>query len=882
MKSHTRQLVSFVFILLALAISDTVLHAQVNPVPLINQPLIPTAVAPGGPQFTLTVKGTDFVAGAVVNWNGNPRTTNLVSASQLTATISASDIAVASTASITVINPAPGGGKSNTVFLSVSSPIPTFTFTKPSLNNSISVQSGLLEADFNNDGKLDLAGVRNGGFGDVVVIALGSGDGTFQGARTYQAGESGAQLVGLVAADFNGDGKLDLAVPNSFDNTVSIFLGNGDGTFQPQLTFATGTYPVSVIAADFNGDGKTDLVVSGNGGLSILLGNGDGTFQQHNDFFQAIAFTTSSLAVGDFNADGKLDLAFAAENNGGGPYIFLGNGNGTFQTPKGYATPGWPTSMTTADLNGDGKLDLIAAWTSTTSAAGGVSIFLGNGDGTFNASGNYTVGYSPVGVAVTDVNADGKLDLIVANGDIIEPSPYNNLAILLGNGDGAFQNGVNYSICSSSCNALPSGILAGDFNDDGEMDFAVPLTSGNVEIILQGAFPVMTLSGTIISFGNLAVGSSTSSQVALTNSGTAALMISSIAVTGVNNADFTESDNCDSNVAAGTKCTITIIFAPTATGIRNASILITSNAVGGAQTISLSGTGLGPVASISPSSITFPNQYVGTSGLPQTVTLTNTGSSALNIAGITASPSDFGLLSSCGNSLSVNSSCAIGVFFDPTAGGARTGTLTINDDASNNSQTVTLTGTGIDFSVVPSSAMTATITRGQTASYSLNVAPSGGFNQSVAFACTGAPAQSTCAVSPNTVALNGSTVVTVSVTVATTAASMLVHEPPVSGPPPIAVYRLVIPILGLLGLALLASLHDRSWERCPRLAYGGALLLLLCACMTLSACGGGGSGGGGGGNVGTPTGTYTLVVSATFTSGSSTLTHSTNLTLVVQ
>jgi peptidoglycan/LPS O-acetylase OafA/YrhL len=163
------------------------------------------------------------------------------------------------------------------------------------------------------------------------------------------------------------------------------------------------------------------------------------------------------------------------------------------------------------------------------------------------------------------------------------------------------------------------------------------------------------------------------------------------------------------------------------------------------------------------------------------------------------------------------------------------------------------------------------------------VAPSGGFNQSVAFACIGAPAQSTCAVSPNTVALNGSTAATVSVTVTTAAASMLVYEHPVSDPPPTTIYRLLVPILGLLALVLLASLNGRSWEQRPRLAYGVALLLLLCAGVTLSACGGGGgSSGGGGGNAGTPTGTYTLVVSATFTSGSTTLTHSADLTLVVQ
>lgn len=181
--------------------------------------------------------------------------------------------------------------------------------------------------------------------------------------------------------------------------------------------------------------------------------------------------------------------------------------------------------------------------------------------------------------------------------------------------------------------------------------------------------------------------------------------------------------------------------------------------------------------------------------------------------------------------------------------------------------------------MAPSSATLVTVASGQTASYSLSVAPGGGFNQSVAFACTGAPARSTCAVSPNTVQLNGSTSATVTVTVTTAVASLLVRKLPASSLPRPPGYWLVLPISALLGLALVACLLVRHRVRRPRLAYGVALVLLLCVGMTMSACGGGGStSSGSGGNPGTPAGTYKLVVTGTSTS----LTHTTNFTLIVQ
>jgi len=310
-------------------------------------------------------------------------------------------------------------------------------------------------------------------------------------------------------------------------------------------------------------------------------------------------------------------------------------------------------------------------------------------------------------------------------------------------------------------------------------------------------------------------------------------------------------------------------------------VSITDNATNGAQTVALSGVGVPPAVTLSPSSITFPAQYVGTSGLPQTVTLTNNGIAAVTVTSVMVSPADFAPLSSCESSVPPATSCSIGVFFDPTTSGARSGTLAVVDSGSATPQTVSLTGTGQDFSMAPSGLSTATVTPGETANYKLSVAPGGGFNQTVTFSCSGAPALSTCTVSPSSVALSGSSSTSVNVTLTTagTSAELLYPNevPPVGNRP-----ALWFGLSGLSGLILLGSSGDRSrkWHR--GLLYGLAFVSLFSLGVTLSACGSSSGGGTGGKGGGTPAGTYSVTVAGSFSSGATTLTHNTKLTLVVQ
>jgi hypothetical protein len=245
--------------------------AQTNPVPLINQPLVPDAIAPGGAGFTLTVNGTGFVSGSVVNWNGSARATTFVSNSQLTVSILVSDIAIASTASVTVVNPSPGGGESNAVFFPITSPTSSVSFKTSEYATGTSPFYPAV-GDFNGDSKLDVA-VGNAGSNTVSVL-LGNGNGTFQAQQTFAAGNA---PFALALGDLNGDGKADLAVANELGNSLSVLVGNGNGTFQAQQTFAASTRPPALALGDINGDGKPDLAVanSSSNTVSVLLGNGD-------------------------------------------------------------------------------------------------------------------------------------------------------------------------------------------------------------------------------------------------------------------------------------------------------------------------------------------------------------------------------------------------------------------------------------------------------------------------------------------------------------------------------------------------------------------------------------------------------------------------------
>jgi hypothetical protein len=651
-----------------------------NPVPLINQPLVPDAAEPGGLGFTLTVNGTGFVPGAVVTWNGSARATTFVSQSQVKATILSSDIIKPSTASVTVVSPGSGGGTSNVVSFPITAPSSSFSFRTSAYSAGLAPWA-VATGDFNRDGKLDLA-VTN--FMDnTVSIFTGNGDGTFKALGTAATGQS---PQGVVAADFNGDGKLDLAIGDD-SGTVSILLGKGDGTFETRADYSTGTGAQAVAVGDFNRDGKLDLAVANygpgfqNSTVLIFLGKGDGTFQPQVAY--AAGVNPVGVLVGDFNRDGKLDLAVLDNNAPFGISILLGNGDGSFQNPVLYSAGTNSRVGIVADFNSDGKLDLAVA----NIGDNDVSILFGNGDGSFQAPVNYPVGTYPTALWGADFNGDGKLDLITAN------TTGNSVSVLLGNGNGTFQAHADYSTGPG-----PSGIGVGDFNADGRLDVAVADSNGStVSILLQG--PAVSLSKTDLTFADQVVGTSSASQEVTLADNELPLTISSIAVTGTNATDFSQTNTCGSGLPAGERCTINVTFKPTQLGPRTASVNITDNDAESPQMVTLSGTGVvsGPNATLSATSLTFATQLAGTSSPAQSITLTNYGTSALSITGIGftgADPGDFAEASTCGNSVAPGANCTINVTFKPTGVNERTASLSIRDNAPGSPQAISLSGVG--------------------------------------------------------------------------------------------------------------------------------------------------------------------------------------------
>jgi hypothetical protein len=503
--------------------------------------------------------------------------------------------------------------------------------------------SGIATADFNGDGKLDLVTTDNGGpFGVTIAtisVLLSNGKSMFAGRTDYKVGDESVTgaYSGIAGGDLTGNGKPDLIVPITYafePYEFSVLINKGNGTFYAPVNYALPIGPDAVAAGDFNNDGKADIAVmnfGNSGSITVLLNSGTGTFPSYTTY--PINGYGYGIAVGDFNKDGNLDIV-ATDGTQNTVSVLLGNGTGTFPTFAAYPTGSGPNGVTVGDFNGDGwpdlavaderggtvsilinkadgsgmflpKVDYAAAgggapsWiaagsfrgngitdlaVATNSAFGGIEVLLGNGDGTFQKAVPYDTLNNANGVVVGDFNNDGKLDLAVTIASAGSTVAF--VTILPGNGDGTFGSGVTLT-----SGALPSGIVAADFNGDGGLDLATSNgttagDSGSATVLLNE--PVIGIAPDSLTFAARKVGTTSAPQaVTVSNPGATPLKVTSITISG----DYAQTNNCPAKLTTGKHCTIKVTFSPTQTGKRTGTLSIKDSALSSVQEIPLTGIG---------------------------------------------------------------------------------------------------------------------------------------------------------------------------------------------------------------------------------------------------------------------------------------------------
>jgi hypothetical protein len=689
------------------------------------------------------------------------------------------------------------------------------------LNVPIPVQvSGLADAppivaigDFNGDGIPDVVSAPFGG----IAVSLGNGDGTFAAALIPNV-DSGDGINAFGVGDFNGDGITDLLVDDEDTRKLTVLLGKGNGTFTvgQSMPFVT----KSIAVADFNGDGKLDVALAGNP-TTILLGNGDGTFTAAPS---QPPFAASQLVAVDFNGDGKLDLALASYDNTSFAYtpitILLGNGDGTFT-----AAPSQPqfaaSQLVAADFNGDGKLDLAAIGTT----ANPVTILLGNGDGTFTAPSTLPTdpNFQTLALTVGDFNGDGKPDVAVG-ATPSTPGGGNKISIFAGNGDGTFA--ARYDVAAG----VRASFAAADLTGDGSSDLAIfgSVLLGNLTITTATADNVLPAGDDVIQAdysgdANNAPSNSTNEPSVSVQPPPFSLTSNPVAVTpgasatgsfAVTSAGFPGTLNLSCSISAPQSqanppaCSVPPTVNPSVGGTINQPYSITTQATTPAGQYSITITAIDPVAGATQSTTAAvsvaaaQNYQLSNSG----ATIASPGASGSSTITVSPTGGYTGQITmSCtvsgGPSGAVNSpTCTIPSPISVT-GSPVTTTLTLSTQPTTTagSYIVNVTGASAGSSNVTTSltvnvpaphpgfsltsAAVTIATPGPNGTSTITISPSGGFTGSVSLSCavTGGPMGGadapTCLVTAPP-AITGNTAVTATLTISTTATSLAGYRDP--------------------------------------------------------------------------------------------------------
>ena len=363
---------------------------------------------------------------------------------------------------------------------------------------------GVAIADFNNDGKKDLAVVNRGSH--TVSILLGDGTGNFGAAINSSTGDTFSEPFALAVADFNGDGKNDVVVSKPNVHTISFLPGDGAGHLGAPVDFSVGENPGRSVVGDFNGDGKADLAIAdsgfNDGGIYVLLGTGTGSFGPPTKFTAGLR--PAYLAIADFNGDNKSDLAVSNVGFGFNKIsILMGNGNGGFGASTDFAVGSTPSGLVLGDFNKDTLLDIAVA----NNESHNISILKGDGHGNFGPATNFPASTFPTSIASGDFDNDGKLDLAVGwnqTGD--------RISILRGDNTGQFAAPASFSTGSG-----PYDLASDDLNGDGTSDLVVANASSNNVSVLLGSLPTVSITGVSVTEGD---SGTTSANFPLTLSGT--------------------------------------------------------------------------------------------------------------------------------------------------------------------------------------------------------------------------------------------------------------------------------------------------------------------------------------------------------------------------
>ena len=798
-----------------------------------------------------------------------------------------------------------------------------------------------LVADFNKDGHND-AIVPDGVYSFVYLP--GFGDGSFRSAVNYYseptASGNGYQTsVGIASGDFNGDGKVDFVVGNSYafartEGNITVFLSNGDGTLKSGVNYGSATstnFQFQFVAVgDFNGDGKLDIAATDaiNGGIQIFTGKGDGTFTAGSTYpTDSGTYTTWGIIAGDFNGDGKTDLAVVNLTNGGTTAdvgVLINNGAGGFNPVANYpiATPA--TEITAADV-GNKQLDLIVPLYGTISTPGSsVVVLLGKGDGTFPTSQSTTVGNNPYAAAIGDINGDGKPDLAVT----IDDPKNQGIAVALGNGDGTFQTptllqtslqsqlfdlpgpgyvkmvDVNqdrhldllYTNSGFSTVGLMYGKGDGTFYDPTEypaVGFAFDLAYADVN---GDGVPDVVTTGTKNGFSGVTV---------LLNAGGTDVAVSSSANPSIVGTAITYSATVAASVRGVTAMPSgSVNFYDGSTLLGSAPLtsgtatLSTGSTAVGSQSITAQYSGDGDVNFVmntSPVLTQVVNQASDSTGLTSSAPTAPVGSSVTLTATVSNKTTGDSLVPTGTVTFKDGTTALATVTLSSGVAAYSTTTLAVG------SHSITAAYSGdVNFPASTSAALDQVITTqpsytlaanppsqtvnpGSSAQFSIKLTPTNGYDGTVTFACPSAsslPSGVTCNLpSPMAPPYNAATL-----TINTTGPTAALLAPAgANSRHGGANLWASLGEVGLFGLILAGDWKKRHRRRLAMMLGVLAVVMIV----ALVGCGGGSSsgGGGGGGGGGTPAGSYTIKVTATGTAGSNlgnTTPQTLNLTLVVQ